>query len=103
MAKKTKTKAERLHLSRVAAIGCIACRKLGHPDTPAEIHHIRHGQGMAQRATNFEVIPLCAHHHRSGSDAVHQSKATFEKKFGSESQLLAETLELVKQWESSFV
>ncbi len=89
------TKDEKEHLSLVAQIGCIACRKLGYDDTQAEIHHIRDGQGMAQRASHKEVIPLCPYHHRLGRDAVHVSPATFQRKFGHERELLKETLRLV--------
>ncbi len=94
---------ERQHLSKVAAIGCIACRKLGFYDTPCEIHHIREGVGMGQRNTHYNVIGLCHTHHRTGSDAIHQSKVNFESKFGTELELLEETKELIKQWENSFV
>jgi hypothetical protein len=52
-------KAEKEHLSKVASVGCIVCRMQGNEESPAEIHHIRHGQGMSQRASNYEVIPLC--------------------------------------------
>ena len=52
-------KAEKEHLSRVANVGCIVCRMQGNEESPAEIHHIRHGQGISQRASNYEVIPLC--------------------------------------------
>mgnify|MGYP003328680870 CR=1 FL=1 len=37
---KSKTVAEKKHMKRVAELGCIACRKLGYEDTPAELHHI---------------------------------------------------------------
>jgi hypothetical protein len=84
---------ERQHLAKVAAIGCIACRKIGFSDTPAEIHHIREGQGMGQRASNYETIPLCPNHHRLMPDAIHQSKANFIERFGSERELLEEVLD----------
>ncbi|HHY1018819.1 TPA: hypothetical protein ACVY19_006326 [Klebsiella michiganensis] len=35
---KSKTKAEKLHLSRVAALGCIVCRNLDYGESPAEMH-----------------------------------------------------------------
>lgn len=53
-----KNKSEKLHLSRVAGLGCIVCKNLRLGETPAEIHHIRTGQGVGQRADNFKVIPL---------------------------------------------
>lgn len=96
MPKKSKTKAEREHMQMVAELGCVACRRIGIPDTPAELHHVRDGQGLAQRASNFEVIPLCPQHHRLGPDAIHQSKHNFTARFGSERELLEETLRLLK-------
>ncbi|TBA16127.1 hypothetical protein ELH65_09170 [Rhizobium ruizarguesonis] len=51
---------DRVHLSRVAALGCIVV----FPDSgerccsPAEIHHPRDGQGMGQRADHSQAITL---------------------------------------------
>jgi hypothetical protein len=89
------TKAEREHLSRVAALGCIVCRQLGHGETPAELHHIRTGHGIAQRADNFSVIPLCHQHHRNGGHgvAIHAGRQTWQRIFGTEQQLLLQVQE----------
>lgn len=91
------TKAEKQHRNRVAALGCVVCLNAGNPDTPAELHHIRAGQGMAQRAPEFEVIPLCPHHHRHGGhgQAVHAGRLTWEENHGSERELLRQVLALV--------
>jgi len=84
--------AERQHLGRVAALGCIACRQMGYPDSPAEIHHIREGYGKGQRASHFETIGLCPPHHRGTAGlkvpSIHGSKNAFIKAFGTEHQLL---------------
>lgn len=64
-------------------------------DTPAEIHHIRSGMGMGQRNSHFNVIPLCALHHRHGKDAVHISPAAFQRKFGTEQDLLQQVNDLI--------
>lgn len=92
---KTKTKAEKQHLSKVASIGCIACNQLGFFGSPAEIHHCREGQGRGQRASNFDVIPLCPAHHR-GTDhprtaSIHMDKRNFIAQFGTELELLERT------------
>jgi hypothetical protein len=78
------TKAEKEHLNRVAELGCLICHQ------PAEIHHLRTGMGMSQRNSNFNVIPLCPLHHRTGGygTAIHAGIKAFEKNFGTESQLL---------------
>lgn len=89
MAKKAATKAEREHLGKVAALGCIACINLGYADTPAEIHHITTGTGMGQRASHYETIPLCYHHHSAmGVDGFHKHPETWQMKHGRELQLL---------------
>ena len=44
------TKSDRDHLSAVARLGCIVCRNQFGVFSEAEIHHIRDGQGMAQRS-----------------------------------------------------
>ena len=83
---------EKRHLSLVASFGCIACEKLGFLGSPAELHHPRFDQGVAQRACHFDVIPLCAYHHRTGSygEALHAGQKAWEKKFGTEKELLRE-------------
>lgn len=83
-------KAERLHLSRVADLGCIVCNNLGYENSPAEIHHVLTGCGTSQRASNYDVIPLCPTHHRHGGNgtAIHAGQKSFEKNFSSELDLL---------------
>ena len=93
MAKKAKTKNEQLHMRAVADLGCIVCDKMGYPGSPAELHHIISNTGMGKKATNYEVIPLCPHHHRNSKDSYHQSPKEFNKKWGSQENLLKETLE----------
>jgi hypothetical protein len=90
----SKTKAEKLHLSRVAALGCIVCKNLGHEDSPAEIHHVSTGTGLSVRADNFHAIPLCPLHHRTGGHgvAIHAGRQTWEDKYGTETELLVQVL-----------
>lgn len=92
MRRKT-TKAERAHLARVQALGCLICQR------PAQIHHIRANQGMGQRASNYEVIPLCPAHHQDGGHgvAIHAGLKTWESIHGTERELLRKTLERVQR------
>lgn len=91
------TKEEKRHLGRVAELGCIVCRNIGFGKTPAEIHHIRNGQGMAQRASHFETIPLCPMHHRLGGYGVafHAGAKTWQELYGYERDLLKEVMEMI--------
>lgn len=84
------TKAEKKHMDRVAELGCIVCMNLGTPGTPASIHHIRTGKGRSQRATHFEVLPLCPFHHQQGGygNAIHAGQKAWEANFGTELELL---------------
>jgi hypothetical protein len=87
-------KADKEHMNRVAAVGCILCDHLGYGATPAQLHHIREGQGMSQRASNFLVVPLCPEHHQ-GNSGVHGlgEKGFYTRYKLSELDLLAMTLE----------
>lgn len=91
------TKAELRHLNRLAGIGCILCKSLGLGETPAEMHHLRTGQGMSQRAPHWLAIPLCAEHHR-GSTGLHgMGTRAFERHYGlSELDMLALTIEALQ-------
>lgn len=62
--------AEKRYLGRVAALGCCLCRHLGLGVTPAEVHHLKEGQGLSQRAPHWLAVPLCPEHHR-GATGLH--------------------------------
>ena len=67
------------YMAKVAGLGCLICRG------PAEIHHVRFGQGMSQRASDYLIIPLCPVHHRTGGFgiAIHAGQKQFELQHGS--------------------
>jgi hypothetical protein len=90
---KPATAKEKKHLSKVASMGCIVCVNLELGETDAEIHHIGNGT-MGKRADNYQTIPLCHIHHRTGGYgvAVHQGRVQWESNFGTEQELLLQTL-----------
>lgn len=91
---KAATAKEKKHLNKISSMGCIVCVNLNLGETPAEIHHIGNGT-MAKRASNYEAIPLCHFHHRTGNsgEAVHAGRKSFEENFGTEQELLLQTLQ----------
>lgn len=93
------TKAEKEHLSKVAALGCIACYVQDTPGTPCEIHHMRAGAGMGLRSSHYEAIGLCAAHHRGTAGlsvpSIHGSKNAFIEQFGTEAELLELTRSMI--------
>lgn len=78
-------KAEKIHMDKVASLGCIIC---ANPNV--ELHHITTRTGMGKKASNFEVLPLCAIHHRLGNHgtALHAGVKTWEENFGTQIDLL---------------
>jgi len=69
--------AEKRHMGRVAAMGCLVCCR------PAEVHHVT-SDGMKRiTRTNQRVVGLCPDHHRTGRDSVENlSHAGFTKRHG---------------------
>lgn len=74
------TAAEKAHMGRIAAMGCLVCGK------PATVHHVT-SDGMKRIARSHKrVAPLCETHHqiqfgaRESVEAL--SHAGFTKKYG---------------------
>jgi|SRR5580765_3542576 len=88
------TAAEKRHMGRVAALGCILCDHLSLGATPAQVHHIREGRGASQRASNFLTVPLCPEHHQGNTGLHGLGTNAFERTYKlSELDLLAMTIE----------
>lgn len=91
------TKAEKQRFQKLVDLGCIICLRGGWGHSQPEIHHIRKGQGVGQRASHDKTIPLCPAHHRTGGYgvAIHAGQKAFENKFGDEHFLLEYTNQLI--------
>ena len=92
-----KSKEERDHLNRVAELGCVVCRLQHLGFTPAVIHHTRFSVGLGQRAHYSKTIPLCPPHHTDGGYgvAIHAGKEAWERKYGTEQELLEVVIDLL--------
>ena len=92
------SKKEKKHLDLVSSLGCLICQR------PAICHHIRNrgdgkgNIGFGQRASHYEVIPLCPSHH-VGKFSIHNCKQEFESMYGTEQELLHRTLKEIKSLE----
>ena len=86
MAKKP-NKLERERLQAVADMPCYACYIEGR-EVAAEVHHIRSQTGLGLRPSHFASIPLCPEHHRTGKLSVHLGKVEFEKRYGTQQEIL---------------
>ena len=89
---KNKTKEVKAHLEAVASLGCFVCGRDG------LVHHTkpRGKSGFGLKSSHFETICLCHFHHVSSEMSIHMTRAKFEAAYGLESDMLKETLELVK-------
>jgi len=87
-------KNKKIYYEKLVSLGCICCRKIGFQDSPAEIHHINEGR-IGKRADFNKTIPLCVFHHRQGKESYHYSPKNFNKKWGSQKELLDFTLTLL--------
>lgn len=77
-------------MARVAQLGCALCARNGYEGTPAEVHHVRCGQGKGQH-NDWLVIPLCPEHHR-GSHGLHGDRLSFRLKGVDELMLLGDVI-----------
>lgn len=74
------------HLDRIAQMPCACCGATG-----VHVHHIREGQGMSQRASDFLTIPLCPDCHQ-GPQGVHGDRTMMRIYKLSELDMLANTI-----------
>ena len=95
----TPSKVDKHLWNAMAQLGCIACWKDGNANHQVSIHHI---DGRTKPGAHQKVLPLCAGHHQDGTGipglvAVHPWKARFEARYGKQSELLTECLELIDE------
>jgi len=92
------TPAEQVFMDKVAKIGCLPCRKDGRENLHVSIHHI---DGRTKEGAHFKVLALCGpHHQQDDSDplhriSVHGAKKPFEAEYGTQYELLAESIEII--------
>jgi len=78
---------------RVASLGCVLCALLGQPQNgKTDVHHIRTGQGMSRRASDFLAIPLCHAGCHQGPHGIHGDRSLLRLAKVEELDLLAITI-----------
>jgi hypothetical protein len=87
------TAAERRHIAKVVALGCIVCKREGYGFSLAEPHHVRH----SGKRDHYRIIPLCRPHHQGQyGAAVHAGLSTWQQKYGTEEELLKLVIDMLK-------
>lgn len=84
--------ASKRYMAKVAQIGCVLCAALGKPGIPASVHHVREGQGLAQRAADWLSVALCWDCHQ-GPNGLHGDRSLMRIAKQEELDLLARTIE----------
>lgn len=83
------------YMAEVKSVPCVLCSLLGQGQTtPTEAHHIREGQGMSQRASDWLTVALCRACHREDL-GIHGNRALLKLAKVSELDLLAATIAAV--------
>jgi hypothetical protein len=94
---KAGTRAEAEHKAALAALGCMACRRIygPHAPGPVELHHLR-GGGWG-KGDYLTLIPLCVEHHRGDSGVHGLGVKGFPKQYGfDQADLLDDALALLE-------
>lgn len=87
------TAAERDHMARVASLPCVLCERLGqHQWTRTTVHHLREGQGVAQRANHRLTIALCEDCHQDSRLGMHGDRTLLRIANVDELDLLGDTI-----------
>ena len=81
--------------AEIAALGCWVCRSQG-IYSPATIHHVRR-LATSKRRSKAPMLPLCFLHHQGGGHgvAIHAGRATWEKNFGDEVEMVREVYDYI--------
>ena len=89
--------AAKRHMHRVAQVPCVLCKRQGRTTYGVHVHHIREGQGAAQRASDFLTVALCPECHQ-GSNGFHGlgRKGFYTRYKLDELDLLADTIEALE-------
>jgi hypothetical protein len=89
--------AGKAHMGRVAQLACVLCKRQGRTTLGVHVHHIREGQGAAQRASDFLTVALCPDCH-TGPNGVHGlgRKGFYARYKIEELDLLADTIEALE-------
>ena len=92
------TKKERFN--KLSELGCIICREFYGVFSPALIHHLTglEFRSSGKKASDDDTIGLCHNHHVNGTKehpSVHSHPSEFERRYGTQGDLLKLTNELL--------
>lgn len=89
---------EKRFMDQMGELPCIACLKDGWTNRVISLHHI---DGRTKPGAHLLVLPLCGPHHQQDDTdlrqriSLHGRKATFQARYGTERELLAECVAML--------
>ena len=94
-------KTEKIWLDSICQIGCIVCKLHHGVFSPGLPHHI---EGRVKIGAHLKTICLCHKHHQADDshpayESVHGNKYLFEQRYGTQSELLEKTKEIIGKYE----
>lgn len=96
--RKRASTAESDHMGRVKRLACVLCDAIGlQQESPTDVHHLREGQGGAQRASHWLTVALCHDGCHQGPHGIHGDRARLRQANCTELELLAWTLEALNK------
>ena len=87
--------------SRIADLGCIVCKQFYFVQSPCAVHHLvgLDFRCSGKKAAWENTIGLCGRHHQYGNKehpAIHSHPEEFERRFGTQEELLNITNGLIR-------
>lgn len=95
MGERAKTKSDIAWMDAICQYGCIVCQNEFSLFSPCSPHHT---DGRTKEDCHKKTIGLCGAHHQTGGEGVafHATgRKTWEAKYGTESELLAQLQEII--------
>lgn len=89
---------EKAWVAKVRSLPCVLCQYLGAQQAAAtNVHHVREGQGLSQRASHFLVVALCRGYHQGPQGWHGLGRQRFYERYKLEElDLLAMTIEALQ-------
>jgi hypothetical protein len=83
------------YMQAVKRLPCVVCAA----PPPSEAHHCINGRYGSRKASDFDVIPLCAPCHRTGPLAIHNGSKAWAERNGPDTGYIEATRAAVRAME----
>lgn len=81
-----------IYMQTVKHLPCVCCGV-----SPCDAHHQHHDRFGTDKASDWDVIPLCKAHHQDGPEAIHNGKETWREKWGADHSYIPQVRMMVER------